>query len=79
MGNNLINGKSENGPVTVNARIKAKKGRIDEFEEWVDLDVLLYSPLKKINFLLNSMHDPERLSSLQENRSFLVARGSLYP
>jgi uncharacterized protein len=27
---------SENGPVTVNARIKAKKGRIDEFEEWVD-------------------------------------------
>ena len=36
MGNNLINGKSENGPVTVNAKIKAKKDRIDEFEEWVD-------------------------------------------
>ena len=32
----MINGKSENGPVTVSARIKAKKGRIDEFEEWVD-------------------------------------------
>ena len=27
---------SENGPVTVNARIKAKKGRTDEFEEWLD-------------------------------------------
>lgn len=36
MGNSLINGKSENGPVTASARIKAKKGRIDEFEEWVD-------------------------------------------
>ena len=36
MGNILINGKSENGPVTVNARIKAKKGRTDEFEEWLD-------------------------------------------
>ena len=36
MGNSLINGKSENRPVTASARIKAKKGRIDEFEEWVD-------------------------------------------
>ena len=26
----------DNGPVTVNAKIKAKKGRIDEFEEWLD-------------------------------------------
>ena len=44
MGNNLIGGKSENGPVTVNARIKAKKGRIDEFEEWVD--VIIHESLK---------------------------------
>jgi antibiotic biosynthesis monooxygenase (ABM) superfamily enzyme len=26
----------DNGPVTVNVKIKAKKGRIDEFEEWLD-------------------------------------------
>ena len=44
MGNNLIDGKSENGPVTVNARIKAKKGRIDEFEEW--LDGIIHESLK---------------------------------
>jgi uncharacterized protein len=35
---------SENGPVTVNARIKAKKGRIDEFEEW--LDGIIHESLK---------------------------------
>jgi uncharacterized protein len=27
---------NSNGPVTVNVKIKAKKGRIDEFEEWMD-------------------------------------------
>ena len=27
---------NSNGPVTVNVKIKAKKGRIDEFEEWLD-------------------------------------------
>jgi antibiotic biosynthesis monooxygenase (ABM) superfamily enzyme len=26
---------NSNGPVTVNVKIKAKKGRIDEFEEWM--------------------------------------------
>src|SRR5918999_3446777 len=44
MGNNLINGESENGPVTVNVKIKAKKGRIDEFEEW--LDGIIHESLK---------------------------------
>ena len=34
--NHISDTNSENGPVTVNARIKAKKGRIDEFEEWLD-------------------------------------------
>jgi antibiotic biosynthesis monooxygenase (ABM) superfamily enzyme len=27
---------NSNGPVTVNVKIKAKKARIDEFEEWMD-------------------------------------------
>lgn len=27
---------NSNGPVTVNVKIKAKKSRIDEFEEWMD-------------------------------------------
>ena len=34
----------DNGPVTVNAKIKAKKGRIDEFEEW--LDGIIHESLK---------------------------------
>jgi uncharacterized protein len=33
---NDTNQGSNDGPVTVNAKIKAKKGRIDEFEEWLD-------------------------------------------
>ena len=44
MGNNLIDGKSENGPVTVNVKIRAKKGRIEEFEEW--LDRIIHESLK---------------------------------
>ena len=37
----------------------------------VNLDVLLYSPFRKIKFLLNSGHDPAPLSSAPGNRSFL--------
>ena len=35
---------NSNGPVTVNVKIKAKKGRIDEFEEW--LDNIIHESLK---------------------------------
>ena len=52
---------------------------INSLSLWGNLDVLVYSPSKKINPLSKLKCDPDHLSYFPEIRSFLEVPGSLYP